>query len=80
MREYVALRSISYLPFKDLILSGMDKSREDSVHDQMWTVPRPLMEFLESNHNESQMEAIRVSWSLILRKLVLFIFSCFYML
>lgn len=65
MREYVALRSITYLPFKNLILSAADKSRESDLQDQVWTVPRPLMEFLESNHNESQMEAIRVSYFII---------------
>ncbi|CAA6663788.1 unnamed protein product [Spirodela intermedia] len=63
MREYVALRSISHLPFKNLILSATDKSREANLQDQVWTVPRSLMEFLESNHNESQMEAIRAGLS-----------------
>ncbi|XP_078440958.1 P-loop containing nucleoside triphosphate hydrolases superfamily protein [Wolffia australiana] len=64
MREYIALRSISYLPFKDLILSATDKSIEVSRRqEQAWTVPRPLMEFLESKHNESQMEAVRAGLS-----------------
>lgn len=55
-REYVALRSISSLPFKDLILSAADTSH--STEDHAWKISRPLKEFLEGNHNKSQLDAI----------------------
>lgn len=62
MREYTALRSVGSLPFKDLILSASEKSLDrGNLEDRAWNIPRPLMEFLESNHNSSQLEAIRVS-------------------
>ncbi|KAG5550073.1 hypothetical protein RHGRI_015137 [Rhododendron griersonianum] len=59
VREYVALRSISSLPFKDLILAASE--RNYTSEDQAWEIPRPLMESIESNHNKSQLDAIRVS-------------------
>lgn len=61
VREYVALRSISYLPFKDLILTAAESNQ--SSEDRAWKISRPLTEFIESNHNLSQLEAIRVSVS-----------------
>ncbi|KAA8536513.1 hypothetical protein F0562_028990 [Nyssa sinensis] len=61
VREYVALRSISSLPFKDLILTAAESNYNSE--DRSWKVPRPLMEFIESNHNESQQEAIRAGLS-----------------
>ncbi|XP_077241380.1 P-loop containing nucleoside triphosphate hydrolases superfamily protein isoform X2 [Tasmannia lanceolata] len=63
MREYVALQSISTLPFKDLILSATEKSADDTSVHQAWNVPRPLMEFLTSNHNPSQLAAIHAGLS-----------------
>ncbi|XP_027774107.1 probable helicase MAGATAMA 3 isoform X2 [Solanum pennellii] len=60
-REYVALRSVSSLPFKDLILSAADSNR--STEDQAWKISRPLKEFLESNHNKSQLDAINAGLS-----------------
>ncbi|MQL89807.1 hypothetical protein Taro_022394, partial [Colocasia esculenta] len=63
MREYIALQSISSLPFKDMILSATDKLEDSNLQDEAWSVPRPLMDFLENTHNESQLEAIRVGLS-----------------
>ncbi|XP_049415027.1 probable helicase MAGATAMA 3 [Solanum stenotomum] len=60
-REYVALRSVSSLPFKDLILSAADSNR--STEDHAWKISRPLKEFLESNHNKSQLDAINAGLS-----------------
>ncbi|PHT41638.1 hypothetical protein CQW23_20492 [Capsicum baccatum] len=60
-REYVALRSVSSLPFKDLILSAADSN--SSTEDHAWKISRPLKEFLESNHNKSQLDAINAGLS-----------------
>ncbi|KAK3012179.1 hypothetical protein RJ639_010874 [Escallonia herrerae] len=56
VREYVALRSISFLPFKELILTAAESSQRSE--DQAWKISRPLREYIESNHNVSQLEAI----------------------
>ncbi|KAI3447169.1 hypothetical protein Pfo_003834 [Paulownia fortunei] len=56
VREYVAMRSISSLPFKDLILTAADI--DSTTEDHAWKLSRPLTEFIESNHNKSQLEAI----------------------
>ncbi|KAI7990175.1 putative helicase MAGATAMA 3 [Camellia lanceoleosa] len=61
VREYVALRSIKSLPFKDLILAAAESNYISE--DQAWEIPRPLMESIESNHNKSQLDAIRVGLS-----------------
>uniref|UniRef100_A0A1D1XNF7 Putative helicase MAGATAMA 3 n=1 Tax=Anthurium amnicola TaxID=1678845 RepID=A0A1D1XNF7_9ARAE len=63
MREYFALHSVSSLPFKDLILSTTEKLKDSNIQDQAWSVPRPLMEFLENSHNESQLGAIHAGLS-----------------
>ncbi|KAD3067329.1 hypothetical protein E3N88_35209 [Mikania micrantha] len=60
-REYVAMRSISFLPYKDLILKAAD-----SIHnseDQAWKISKPLMEYIQTNHNPTQLEAIRAGLS-----------------
>ena len=62
VREYIGLRSIVSLPFKDLILKATDSS--PGLGEQSWKIPRPLMEFIETNHNESQLAAIYVSFYL----------------
>ncbi|XP_044479104.1 probable helicase MAGATAMA 3 isoform X1 [Mangifera indica] len=54
-REYIALRSIGSLPFKDLILTATEKTAAQS---QSWRIPRPLDEYIKENHNVSQQEAI----------------------
>lgn len=77
MREYNALRSVGSLPFKDLILSATEKSLDcGNLEDRAWNISRPLMEFLESNHNSSQLEAIRVSIILEIRTVCLFVILC----
>lgn len=59
VREYVAMRSISTLTFKDLILMAADT--DNYTRDHAWKLSRPLADFIESNHNKSQLEAIHVS-------------------
>ncbi|CAI9103934.1 OLC1v1002530C1 [Oldenlandia corymbosa var. corymbosa] len=61
VREYVALRSVSSLPFRDLILTATDNN--DDAEDRAWKISRPLKEFIESNHNASQIEAINAGLS-----------------
>ncbi|XP_024967488.1 probable helicase MAGATAMA 3 isoform X3 [Cynara cardunculus var. scolymus] len=60
-REYVALRSISSLPYKDLILTAADSIQNSE--DQAWKISKPLMEFIQTNHNTTQLEAIRAGLS-----------------
>ncbi|XP_009783831.1 probable helicase MAGATAMA 3 isoform X2 [Nicotiana sylvestris] len=60
-REYVALRSVSSLPFKDLILSAAESNH--TTEDHAWKISRPLKDFLESNHNKSQLDAINAGLS-----------------
>ncbi|CAL9186896.1 unnamed protein product [Musa hybrid cultivar] len=61
IREYVALHSISSLPFRGLILSASEKP--DNDEDRSWNVPRPLMDNLKNNLNQSQVEAIHAGLS-----------------
>ncbi|KAL7120163.1 hypothetical protein ACP275_02G106600 [Erythranthe tilingii] len=61
VREYVALRSITSLPFKDLILAAAEI--ENTTEDRTWKISKPLTEFIKSNHNESQQEAINAGLS-----------------
>ncbi|CAA0826618.1 Probable helicase MAGATAMA 3 [Striga hermonthica] len=56
VREYVAMRSISSLPFKDLILTAAELV--NNTEDRAWKLSKTLAEFIESNHNKSQLEAI----------------------
>ncbi|XP_006847151.2 probable helicase MAGATAMA 3 isoform X1 [Amborella trichopoda] len=62
-REYSALHSIGSLPFADLILSASEKSKTGDPEHQTWNVPRPLMDSLVDNHNQSQLEAIQAGLS-----------------
>lgn len=62
VREYTALQSIGQLPFADVILSGQLKAAlNDSSDASSYVVPSKLMEFLEENHNESQLQAIKAA-------------------
>ncbi|KAL2454450.1 putative helicase MAGATAMA 3 [Abeliophyllum distichum] len=61
VREYVAMRSISSLPFKDLILTAAESS--STAEDQAWKISKPLTAFIEGNHNKSQLEAIQAGLS-----------------
>eukprot|EP01018_Ginkgo_biloba_P018605 Gb_01813 [translate_table: standard] len=58
LREYTALRSVGSLPFADLIFSAQSKCMDNDASSKSWNIPKPLMEYLEDNHNESQLEAI----------------------
>ncbi|KAK9069562.1 hypothetical protein SSX86_011466 [Deinandra increscens subsp. villosa] len=60
-REYVAMRSISFLPYKDLILNAADSNH--SSEDQAWKISKPLMDYIQANHNSTQLEAIRAGLS-----------------
>ncbi|KAG9148748.1 hypothetical protein Leryth_013426 [Lithospermum erythrorhizon] len=61
VREYVALRSIDTLPFKNLILGAEESDHE--TEDRAWKISKPLMEFIESSHNKSQLDAIKAGLS-----------------
>ena len=65
IREYIALRSISSLPFKDLIFTAAEKSC-GSGDDDAWKISRPLHELFTENLNKSQKEAIDVSPCLVI--------------
>ncbi|PKI50261.1 probable helicase MAGATAMA 3 [Punica granatum] len=60
-REYLAVRSVSSLPFKELILAASEKNQ--SSQNQAWKISKPLMEYIKSNLNESQQQAIHVGLS-----------------
>ncbi|XP_057977955.1 probable helicase MAGATAMA 3 isoform X2 [Malania oleifera] len=60
-REYIALRSISCLPFKDLILTATENN--SGSESRAWKIPRALMESIENNHNASQLAAIQAGLS-----------------
>jgi len=59
-REYVAIRTISGLPYKDLILSAVGESFGTEVEG--WKIPTPLREYVENTFNQYQREAITVSF------------------
>lgn len=59
-REYVAIQTISFLPFKDLILNA---ARENfGTEMEGWKIPLQLKEYVESTFNPYQREAITVSF------------------
>lgn len=60
-REYIALRSIGSLPYKDIILAASEKNLD--AEGQAWKVSRPLEEFINDNLNESQQKAIQAGLS-----------------
>ncbi|TQD79084.1 hypothetical protein C1H46_035362 [Malus baccata] len=57
-REYVALRSIGSLPFKDIILGAAEKNINSE--GQAWKISGPLQEYIKENLNESQQNAIQM--------------------
>ncbi|XP_010548919.1 PREDICTED: probable helicase MAGATAMA 3 [Tarenaya hassleriana] len=61
IREYVGLRSVSSLPFRDLILTTAEQSC--GYGDESWKISEPLHEFFKENLNKSQKEAIDVGLS-----------------
>ncbi|EPS69779.1 hypothetical protein M569_04983, partial [Genlisea aurea] len=56
LREYVAMRSIGSLPFKDIILKAADTYSSNAASS--WTLPRPLEDLMKREQNESQMDSI----------------------
>lgn len=58
IREYIALWSISSLPFKEMILAATDKN---TGKDQAWKISKPLQDYMQENLNESQQAAVQVS-------------------
>ncbi|KAL5564868.1 hypothetical protein UlMin_028032 [Ulmus minor] len=60
-REYVALRSISSLPFKDLIVTASEKN--SYPEDQTWKISRPLEGYIKDKLNNSQWDAIQAGLS-----------------
>lgn len=59
-REYLAVRSVGSLPFKNLILEATEKNQNSE--NQAWKISKPLMEYIRNNLNESQQQAINVSF------------------
>ncbi|KAL2921296.1 putative helicase MAGATAMA 3 [Bienertia sinuspersici] len=55
------MRSIRSLPFRDVILRAADGNANST--GLAWEIPRKLMASIESNHNESQLEAIHAGLS-----------------
>lgn len=62
MREFTAMHSVASLPFKDLILSATEKHKDGDDQSRAWNVPEPLMDYLKMNLNDSQLEAVNVSF------------------
>lgn len=58
-REYIALRSVGSLPFKDLIIEAAE--RDPGSEDQAWKISGSLKDYFKENLNKSQQEAIHVS-------------------
>ncbi|GLT65484.1 hypothetical protein SLA2020_379150 [Shorea laevis] len=63
VREYVALRSVGSLPFKDLILTASEKHAGSKDH--AWEISGSLHDYFDENLNKSQKEAIDVSLRII---------------
>jgi senataxin len=56
------MHSIAPLPFKDLILSAGEKNKDGDDKSRAWNVPEPLMDYLKTNLNDSQLDAVNVSF------------------
>jgi len=59
-REYVAIRTIRNLPFKDLILNAAGE--DFSSEAEGWKIPLRLDEYVNDSFNPYQREAITVSF------------------
>ena len=80
MREYTALQSITHLPFADVILSGQFRAPASDSNDTLpYVVPPKLMGYLEETHNDSQLQAVKVFFSLSTLS-TLFINACVFIL
>ncbi|WVZ85631.1 hypothetical protein U9M48_032532 [Paspalum notatum var. saurae] len=63
MREFTAMHSVDSLPFKDLILSAAVKHKDGDDQSRAWNVPEPLMDYLKTNLNDSQLDAVNAGLS-----------------
>ncbi|XP_044457505.1 probable helicase MAGATAMA 3 isoform X3 [Triticum aestivum] len=63
LREYSAMHSVASLPFKDLIFSASEKNKDGDDQNRAWNVPGPLMEYLKTNLNDSQLDAVNAGLS-----------------
>ncbi|XP_073364735.1 probable helicase MAGATAMA 3 isoform X2 [Aegilops tauschii subsp. strangulata] len=63
LREYSAMHSVASLPFKDLILSASEKNKDGDDQNRAWNVPEPLREYLKTNLNDSQLDAVNAGLS-----------------
>lgn len=59
-REYVAIQTISILPFKDLILNAAGE--DFGTETDGWKIPSALKEYVEGSFNQYQRQAITVSF------------------
>ncbi|RYR17418.1 hypothetical protein Ahy_B03g062170 isoform A [Arachis hypogaea] len=55
-REYLAVRTIGFLPYKDLILNAVGEN--SSTEAERWKISISLKEYVESTFNQYQREAI----------------------
>ncbi|KAG2371087.1 helicase MAGATAMA 3 [Vigna angularis] len=60
-REYLAIRTLGCLPYKDLILSAVGEDFGTEVDG--WKIPTPLREYVENSFNQYQREAITAGLS-----------------
>ncbi|XP_014490126.1 probable helicase MAGATAMA 3 isoform X1 [Vigna radiata var. radiata] len=60
-REYLAIRTLGCLPYKDLILSAVGE--DFGTEGEGWKIPTPLREYVESSFNQYQREAITAGLS-----------------
>ncbi|CAJ1935953.1 unnamed protein product [Sphenostylis stenocarpa] len=60
-REYVAIRTIGCLPYKDLIISAVGENLSTEVEG--WKIPTPLREYVDNTFNQYQREAITAGLS-----------------
>ncbi|EAZ28038.1 hypothetical protein OsJ_12005 [Oryza sativa Japonica Group] len=63
MREFSGMHSVASLPFKDLILSASEKNSGGNDQNRAWNVPEPLMDYLKTNLNDSQLDAVNAGLS-----------------
>ncbi|VAI43122.1 unnamed protein product [Triticum turgidum subsp. durum] len=63
LREYSGMHSVASHPFKDLILSASENNRDGNDQNRAWNVPQPLMDYLKTNLNGSQLDAVNAGLS-----------------
>ncbi|KAE8780736.1 hypothetical protein D1007_46026 [Hordeum vulgare] len=56
--QYSRMHSVASHPFKDLILSASENNRDGDDQNRAWNVPQPLMGYLKTNLNGSQLNAV----------------------